>query len=290
MEVSLTQVFDRPVRGREFFEEVMRDNLDLGRPDRLQLVFGRRILPSTPGQFRTRVIQDGVLPSLHIEYKNFDLKQYFKEGRALRTEGTFRNPKDFNVNKGLSNFAYLEQIGRQINRRLLEVERVSQNCGLSAEGIQRVVQPTVSEDGQKAPGLRFGDPRVMALMLTLNLFIHLINGFRNRDLREAVADLLGREHPYTATQATYDIRRLCRKGLLYRRPGTHRYVVTPYGWKIARLYARLEARIFRPAFTALEGEHVADPLPKLSRALAKVDHELDTLIFSAFPSIKEKAA
>jgi hypothetical protein len=130
----------------------------------------------------------------------------------------------------------------------------------------------------------------MALMLTLNLFIHLINGFRNRDLREAVADLLGREHPYTATQATYDIRRLCRKGLLYRRPGTHRYVVTPYGWKIARLYARLEARIFRPALTALEGEHVADPLPKLSRALAKVDHELDTLIFSAFPSIKEKAA
>lgn len=290
MEVSLTQVFDRPVRGREFFEEVMRDNLDLGRPDRLQLVFDRRILPSTPGQFRTRVIQDGVLPSLHIEYKNFDLKQYFKEGRALRTEGTFRNPKDFNVNKGISNFGYLQQIGRQINRRLLEVEQVSQNCGLSAEGIQRVVQPTVSEDGQKAPGLRFGDPRVMALMLVLNLFIHLINGFRNRDLREAVADLLGREHPYTATQATYDIRRLCRKGLLYRRPGTNRYVVTPYGWKIARLYARLEARIFRPALTALEGEHVADPLPKLSRALAKVDHELDALIFSAFPSIKEKAA
>ena len=134
---------------------------------------------------------------------------------------------------------------------------MSQNCGLSADGIQRVVQPTVSEDGQKAPGLRFGDPRVMALMLTLNLFIHLINGFRNRDLREAVSDLLGRDHPYTATQATYDIRRLCRKGLLYRRPGTHRYVVTPYGWKIARLYARLEARIFRPALTVVEGEHVA---------------------------------
>jgi hypothetical protein len=290
MEVSLTQVFDRPVRGREFFEEVMRDNLDMGRPDRLQLVFDRKILPSTPGNFRTRVIQEGVLPSLHIEYKSFDLKQYFKEGRALRTEGTFRNPKDFNVNKGLSNFGYLQQIGRQINRRLLEVERVSQNCGLSAEGIQRVVQPTVSADGQKAPGLRFGDPRVMALMLTLNLFIHLINGFRNQDLRRAVADLLGREHPYTATQATYDLRRLCRKGLIYRRPGTQRYVVTPYGWKVARLYARLEARVFRPALTVLEGGGVAEPLPKLSRALAKVDHELDTLIFSAFPSVEEKAA
>lgn len=291
METSLTQVFDRPARGREFFEEVLRDNLDLGRPDRVQLVFDRKIVPSTPGTFRTRVIQNGVLPSLHIEYKSFDLKQYFKEGRALRTEGTFRNSKDFNVNKGLSNFGYLQQIGRQINRRLLEVERVSQNCGLSADGIQRVVQPTVSEDGQKAPGLRFGNPRVMALMLTLSLFTHLINGFRNQDLRRAVADLLGlTAKTYTAQQATYDLRRLCRKGLVHRREGTQRYVVTPYGWKIARLYARLDARVFRPALTALEGQSVDAPTPKLAQALAKVDRELDTLISLAFPAQKAKAA
>lgn len=291
MEVSLTQVFDRPVRGREFFEEVMRDNLDLGRPDRVQLIFDRRILPTTPGRFRTRVIQDGVLPSLHIEYKSFDLKQYFKEGRALRTEGTFRNPRDFNVKKGLSNFGYLQQIGRQINRRLLEVEQVSQNCGLSADGIERVVQPTVEKDGQKAPGLRFGDPRVMALMLTLSLFTHLINGFRNEDLRRHVVHLLGKNAgAYTAQQATYDLRRLCRKGLIHRRAGSHRYVVTPYGWKVARLYARLDARIFRPALTALQGRGIADPVPQLSRALAKVDHELDQLIGAAFPAVNKKAA
>jgi hypothetical protein len=80
MEVSLTQIFDRPLRGREFFEEIIRDNLDLGRPDRVQLIFDRVVTKKTPGRFRTRVIQDGVHPSLHIEYKNFDLKQYFKEG------------------------------------------------------------------------------------------------------------------------------------------------------------------------------------------------------------------
>src|SRR5215469_2911774 len=91
MEVSLTQIFDRPQRGREFFEEVMRDNLDLGRPDRLQLIFDRKVTKATPGRFRTRVMQEGVHPSLHIQYKTFDLKQYFKEGRGLRTEGTFRN-------------------------------------------------------------------------------------------------------------------------------------------------------------------------------------------------------
>ena len=152
MEVSLTQIFDRPVRGREFFEEIIRDNLDLGRPDRVQLIFGRRVTKRTPGEFRTRVIQDGVHPSLHIAYKNFDLKQYFKEGRGCRTEGTFRNTDDFRVNRGLSNLPYLQKIGRQINRRLLEVERVSHNSGLSGDGIQRVVQPAVTEDGKRRRG------------------------------------------------------------------------------------------------------------------------------------------
>ena len=37
-EFALTQVFDRPVQGRVFFEEVMRENLDLGRPDHVQLI------------------------------------------------------------------------------------------------------------------------------------------------------------------------------------------------------------------------------------------------------------
>lgn len=284
MEVSLTQVFDQPARGREFFEEVLRDNMDLGRPDRVQLVFDKKVTRRTPGSFRTRVIQQGVSPSLHIEYKSFDLKQYFKEGRALRTEGTFRNSKDFDVNKGLPNFGYLQRIGRHINRRLLEVERVSQNCGLSAGSIQRVVQPTVTEDGQKAPGLRFGDPRVMALMLTLCLFTHLVNGFRNQDLRRHVTSLLGPgEPPYTATQASYDLRRLARKGIIHRAPGTHRYLVTPYGWKLSRLYARLEARVFRPSLVAFGPQNAAEPHPKLTHALAKVDHQLDALILAAFP-------
>ena len=139
MEVSLTQIFDQPVRGREFFEEVIRDNMDLGRPDRVQLVLEKRVVRGAPGSFRTRVIQDGVNPSLHIEYRSCGPKQYFKEGRGLRTETTFRDPGDFGINRGISNFAYLRQIGRHVDRRLLKVEGVSQNCGLSADGIQRVV-------------------------------------------------------------------------------------------------------------------------------------------------------
>jgi hypothetical protein len=286
MEVSLTQIFDRPLRGREFFEEVIRDNLDLGRPDRVQLIFDRVVTKKTPGQFRTRVIQDGVHPSLHINYKNFDLKQYFKEGRGCRTEGTFRNPNDFGINKGLSNLPYLQKIGREINRRLLEVERVSHNSGLSSDSIQRVVQPTETEQGEKAPALKFGQPRVMALFLALTLFHHLIDGFHHRDLRALVIDLLGvTSEQYTASQMTYDLRRLRLKGLIFRPPRSHRYFLTPHGWKIARLFTRLESRVFRPALAMFTTNDAVLPFP-LRTALDRVDAQLDTLIYEAFPQAK----
>src|SRR3954465_4689523 len=112
------------------------------------------------------------------------MKQYFKEGRGCRTEGTFRNPNDFGVNKGLSNLPYLQKIGREINRRLLEVERVSHNSGLSGGTIPRGGAPPASDEGEEAPALKFGQPRVIALFLALTLFHHLIDGFHNRDLRE----------------------------------------------------------------------------------------------------------
>jgi hypothetical protein len=103
LEMSLTQVFDRPVQGRHFFEAAIRENLDLGRPDPVGLLFPLRITrttPPTPYGYRTRVITDGVQPSLHVEYKHSHVKQYFKEQHALRTETTINNPKDFYINKG----------------------------------------------------------------------------------------------------------------------------------------------------------------------------------------------
>ena len=95
-EFSLTQMLDAPVSGRIFFEQVIRDNLDIGRPDQVALIFNRRILRRrrrpTPGRFRTRVITDGVVPSLHVDYKHTKIKQYHKQGRALRTETTINDP------------------------------------------------------------------------------------------------------------------------------------------------------------------------------------------------------
>src|SRR5207302_3993188 len=127
-EFSLTQVLDQPVTGRIFFEEVIRENLDLGRPSQVSLVFDRKVTRRTPGRFRTRVITDGVVPSLHVDYKKARIKQYHKEGQALRTETTINDTRDFDIGRRIENLKELRKIGLQANRRLLDVQRISHDC------------------------------------------------------------------------------------------------------------------------------------------------------------------
>jgi len=280
MEYSLTQVMDRPVHGREFFEEVIRENLDRGRPDRVQLIFQRPVTRRTPGKFATRVITRQVNPSLPISYKGFDLKQYFKAGRGLRTEGALNDPTDFGVNKDLKNFPHLKQILHPINHRRLEVERGSQNCRFSQPSMQRLIEPTLTPDGEKAPGLKFGQPRVMALLLALCLFLTLPAGFRNGQLRQHVAALLGRTlDEYGPGQMTCDLRRLRLKGFISRKPGTTRYELTPYGRHPSFFLARLYQRVLRPGLAAaVEPPWKTDVPHPLRDALQQFDQQLDLLL------------
>jgi hypothetical protein len=282
MEVSRTQVFDRPLRGREFFEEVIRENLDLGRPDRIQLLFERRVRRDTPSRFCTRVITQGVAPSLHVEYKRCHVKQYLKEGRALRTETTCNDPQDVGVKKGLSNFAFLRTVGQRINGRLLALERTAHDCGLAAARLSDVTQPTLTPHGQRAAGLRFGDPRVVALLQALCLFALTPAGLTNRRLRPLVAHLLAvPDDRYTCRQMSYDLRRLARKGFIARVDGTLCYTLTPYGRRTALFLTKVHARVLRPGFQALDPHHRSHTPPRLRTALAAVDAATEALIAQA---------
>ena len=246
-EFALTQVLDRPHTGRCFFEEVIRENLDLGRPDQMQHIFDRRVTRRTPGGFRTRVLTEGVVPSLHVQYKRSKVKQYHKEGQALRTETTINDTYDFAIGRALRNLPALREIGFTANRRLLRVESLSHDCLIGEDQLATVMQPVVIDD-QRAAGLRFGDRRVHALFHTLCLFALLPTGFRHRDIRVHVGQLLGRAlDDYTTGQMTYDLRRLRLHGLIERLPQSHRYRITTKGAQIAMLYVRLYARALRPA-------------------------------------------
>jgi hypothetical protein len=243
----LTQVLDRPRTGRSFFEEVIRENLDLGRPSNMQLVFNRRVSRQTPGPFRTRVLTEGVVPSLHVDYKKSRIKQYHKENQALRTETTINNTYDFQIGRALRNLPALREIGFAANRRLLGVQYLSHDCLIGDDRLEGLTHPVVVGT-QRAAALRLGDRRVLALMETLCLFALHPTGFRHRDVRAAIAQLLGRDPTqYATAHMTYDLRRLRLHGLIERVSHTHRYRLTAIGAQLAVLYVRVYARGFRPA-------------------------------------------
>jgi hypothetical protein len=160
-EFSLTQVLDRPLAGRVFLDDVIRHNLDLGRPDRVGLVFDRRVVTrgrfKTPGRFRTRVITDGVTPSLHVDYKHSKIRQYHKLGHALRTETTINDTGDFGIGRRLHNLPALRKVGFAANRRLLDVQRTSHDPMIGSDRLADVSGPVIVDGQRKAPGLRFGD-------------------------------------------------------------------------------------------------------------------------------------
>jgi hypothetical protein len=250
-EFSLTQVLDRPHTGRIFFEQIIRENLDLGRPDQVQLIFDRRVSKQTPGRFRTRVLTEGVTPSLHIDYKQSRIKQYHKEGRALRTETTINNARDFTIGKRLHNLPALREIGFPANRRLLHVQRISHDCRIGEDTFRQMNEPVVV-NGQRASALRFADQGVQALLSALLVFRLLPRGFSNRDLREHWAPLLGKSaQAMTQGQMTYHLRRLRLHGVIERIPKSHRYRVTERGWRIAFFCTRTYNRILRPGLAEI---------------------------------------
>lgn len=250
-EFSRTQVFDRPLAGRVFFEEVIRENLAAGRPDQVQLIFDRRVTRRTPGRFRTRVLTDGVVPSLHIDYKHSRIKQYFKEGRALRTETTVNDSRDFGIGKRLENLPALRQIGFQANRRLLDVQQISHDCAIGEDAFRQVNQPLVVA-GQRVSALPVMNATVQTLFTALLVFRLLPHGFSNRDLRHHWAPLRGvTPQSMTQGQLTYQLRRLRLHGLIERIPGTHRYRLTDFGWRTMLFSTRVYTRLFRPGLAQI---------------------------------------
>jgi hypothetical protein len=252
-EFALTQVLDRPVAGRIFFEQVIRENLDIGRPGQVQLIFDRLVSRRTPGRFRTRVITEGVTPSLHVDYKRSRSKQYHKEGQALRTETTINDTRDFGVGRLLKNLPELRRIGFAANRRLLEIEQISHDCALGDDAFQHLQRPRQVQ-GQRAAALRFGDVNAQAVLNAVLMFVFVARGFTNKDLRQQFAVLLGkRAEDISPGRISYELRRLRLHGLIERLPKTHRYLLTDEGLRTALFYTRVYARILRPG--------MAPPIP-----------------------------
>jgi hypothetical protein len=288
IETSRTIVFDTPRHARQFFEALVVDNLDIGRPDRVELIFtGHRTRigrpPKTEPTYKTRIdTRDTIGVTVNTDYKHSRIKQYLKDGRALRVETVINSPDDLGCQRRLIHLPELQTKARAVNARLLDTERVGQGCVLASPAFERVAQSTLTEDGRRSPALRFGDPRVMALLGALCIGLNAL-GFTNRSLRAQVSQLLG--VAYTVNQASYDLARLRLNGLIQRRSGTNTYHLTAAGQRVAIFYTKVHDRVLRPLIAADQPPAPTD----LRRALDTIDHHVgDYLNRARLPNAAQK--
>jgi hypothetical protein len=271
VETSRTLVFDGDARARAFFEALLCDNMDLGRPENVELLFrrgqrlGRPTAPPPGGGFKTKIDRYCDLVTLNVFYKTSRVKQYLKDGVAMRVETVINSPKDLLCNRRLANLPDLQAKARAINARLLETETVGQGTALVSPVIERITRPTLTGDGRKAPALRFGDLRVQALAGALAAMLFTVTGITNRSLRALMTGLLHR--PYSMNQASYDLSRLARNGLITRVPGRNRYTITRDGLLFAHFYTKVYDHVLRP----LMAPDQPNAPPELAAALATLD-------------------
>jgi hypothetical protein len=271
VETSRTLVFDRDVHARAFFEALLCENMDLGRPENVELLFrrgqrlGRATGPPPGGGFKTKIDRYCDLVTLNVFYKNSRLKQYLKDGIALRIETVINSPKDLRCNRRLENLPELQGKARAINDRLLHTEVAGQDTALVSPVIERITRPTLTGEGRKAPALRFGDLRVQALAGAIAAMLFTVPGITSKTLRGLMTGLLHR--PYSMNQASYDLSRLTRNGLIERVPGRNRYHLTPDGLLFACFYTRVYDHVLRP----LMAPGRPNAPPELAAALDTLD-------------------
>ena len=249
VEVSRTMVLDAPRQARAFFEALIADNLDLGRPGHVEILFkrdprGRKPKDQAGGVFKTAIDRNNQGVTINACWRHSRVKQYLKDSRALRIETVVNSPDDLGVARRLHNLPELQARARAINARLLETEKVGQGCVFDSPAFARISQPTLTEDGRRAPGLRFGDPRVMALAGALASTLCAVTGITNKSLRALMTGLLGTS--YSINQASYDLSRLARNGLIARIPHRNLYALTSDGLRFAIFYTKVHGRLLRP--------------------------------------------
>jgi hypothetical protein len=123
--------------------------------------------------FKTVIARDNGGVTLNAFYRHSRIKQYLKDGRALRIETVINSPKDLGCQARMHNLDELQTKARACNRRMLDAECVGQDCVLASPAFERIAQATLDEGGRRTPALRFGDPRVMALVGALCMSLSL---------------------------------------------------------------------------------------------------------------------
>ncbi len=235
-------------------------NRTIGQPNKLTLIFGRKITQRHSGKLQT-VIEDLNLPNpvMRSHYKNGFIKQYVRDHRLLRTEAATNNVNDYKVGKAMENLPQLRQTLQRITDRYLEVQQDILESFVDRGQLQKLSAPTVLPNGKRIPGLKLDHPRQLALMQALVRFSHIAAEamFTTAEVHADTAQALGRNlTDYKLGSLRYDLSKLRAKGLVEKVPHSRRYRLTAEGYRICVIYLKLFQRLYAPLTSG-----ILDPFP-----------------------------
>ena len=292
-------VFHRRAAVDALEQRLLDANRTIGQPNKLTVIFGRRITRHHSGKLQT-VIEDLDLPNpvIRSHYHNGFIKQYVRDRFLVRTEPATNNVfTDYGIGKAVENLPPLRERLNGIIDRYLDVQQDILETFVDRDQLLGLTQPTLLPNGKRIPGLKFDQPRQLALMHSLVRFCYLASEgtFTTLELYPRTLQAL-RKTPeeYKLASLRYDLWKLRAKGLVEKIPHSRRYRLLPHGYQICLVFLKLYDKIYSPLTAGILQPFTADqsiPNEKiidLDRRYTAVVHALDDLVEAV--GLKLKAA
>ena len=281
-------IFHRRAALDKLGERLLDANRTIGQPNKITMIFGRRISRHHRGKLQTE-IEDMNLPNpvIRSHYGNGFIKQYVRDHLILRTEPASNNVHDYGVNKSIQNLPALRNTLSAIIDNYLNVQQDILETFVDRGQLRRLAEPTITPTGRRIPGLRLDHPRQLALMHALVRFAHIAAGntFTTAEIQPYVIKALGcPSDRYTLASLRYDLSKLRAKGLVAKLPNSRRYQLLPHGYSLCLIFLKLFERVYAPLTAGLLSPVRADARTpdakrsQLDRLYHRVIDDLDALV------------
>jgi DNA-binding transcriptional ArsR family regulator len=248
-------VFHRRAALDQMGERLLDANRTIGQPNKITVIFGRKITKQYRGKLQT-VIEDMGLPNpvIRSHYGNGFVKQYVRDHLLLRTEPASNNVNDYGCKKAIEN---LPQVRKNMSSVIDTYHNVQQDIletFIDRGQMRKLAQPTLLPNGKRIPGLKLDHPRQLALMHALVRFAHIAaqNTFTTAEIYADTREALELSpDDYSLGSLRYDLSKLRAKGLVERLPRSRRYRLPREGYSICLVFLKLFERIYAPLVAGL---------------------------------------
>jgi hypothetical protein len=248
-------IFRRRAALDQMGERLLDANRTIGQPNKITVIFGRKITKHYRGKLQT-VIEEMGLPNpvIRSHYGNGFVKQYVRDHLLLRTEPASNNVNDYGCKKAIDNLPKLRENMSSVIDNYHNVQQDILETFVDRGHLRKLAQPTILPNGRRIPGLKLDHPRQLAVMHALVRFCHIAaqNTFTTADIyTDTLAALETSPKEYSLGSVRYDLWKLRAKGLVEKLPHSRRYRIPREGYSICLVFLKLFERIYAPLTAGL---------------------------------------